>query len=277
VSDTQASITGIDPTTLAGMYRFAWADGSTDAALARLSTDGAILKRAFARSVGLEEGGRFVLRSSDGTRATLVVRGIYQPPRFAELTGGVVVSQRTFDRIVPRPLNAFTLVRGNVSPERLERALEAYPDAKVQTEAEFVANQAEFIDSLTNMLLILLGLSIVVGLFGMVNTLVLAVFERTRELGMLRAVGMSRRQVRRMVRHESVITALIGATLGIPLGIGLAAALTHGLEPYGVEFELPAAPLVAFTVLAIASGLVAAIAPARRASRLDVLAALQYE
>ena len=105
----------------------------------------------------------------------------------------------------------------------------------------------------------------------------LAVFERTRELGMLRAVGMTRRQARRMIRQESVITALIGAALGLPLGIGLAALVTQSLAQYGVTFSLPTGTLAVFTVVAIVAGMLAAIAPARRAARLNVLEALQYE
>jgi putative ABC transport system permease protein len=111
----------------------------------------------------------------------------------------------------------------------------------------------------------------------MVNTVALSVFERTRELGMLRAIGMTRRQARRMVRHESVITALIGAALGLPLGIFLAALVTRGLADEGVAFSLPVVPLVVFTLIALGAGLVAAALPARRASRLNVLEALQYE
>jgi putative ABC transport system permease protein len=111
----------------------------------------------------------------------------------------------------------------------------------------------------------------------MVNTVVLSLFERTRELGMMRAVGLTRRQARRMVRHESVITALIGAALGLPLGILLAASVTHALGRYGVAFSFPVVSIVAFTVTAIVAGVLAAVAPARRASKLDVLAALQYE
>jgi putative ABC transport system permease protein len=118
---------------------------------------------------------------------------------------------------------------------------------------------------------------VIVSLFGIVNTLVLSVFERTRELGMLRAVGMTRRQVRRMVRHESVITALIGSTLGIAVGLFLAALATGALSEYEVEFALPAGQLVAFTVVAAVAGVVAAILPAARAAKLDPLAALQYE
>jgi putative ABC transport system permease protein len=118
---------------------------------------------------------------------------------------------------------------------------------------------------------------VVVSLFGMVNTLALSVFERTRELGLLRAVGMTRRQARRMIRHEGIITALIGATLGLPLGMFLAALVTLGLEDEGVGFSVPTGTLVVFAVIAIVAGVFAAIFPARRASRLNVLEALQYE
>ena len=127
------------------------------------------------------------------------------------------------------------------------------------------------------MLYVLLALSVIVSLFGMINTLVLSVFERTREIGMLRAIGLTRRQTRRMVRHESVITALIGAALGIPLGIGLAAAVTGALAKYGLSLSIPVGPLVAFGIVAAVAGIIAAVMPARRAARLNVLQALQYE
>jgi putative ABC transport system permease protein len=106
---------------------------------------------------------------------------------------------------------------------------------------------------------------------------VLSVFERTRELGMLRAVGMTRRQARRMIRHESVITALIGAALGLGLGVFLGALVTQAMSDYDIPLTLPVAPLVAFTVVAVLAGIGAAIMPARRASRLNVLDALHYE
>ncbi len=120
----------------------------------------------------------------------------------------------------------------------------------------------------------LLSLSIVVSLFGIVNTLVLTVFERTRELGMLRAIGMSRRQVRRMIRYESVITALLGATFGIPLGILLAALIGATID-FGT-FTVPIGTLIVFVIAAVITGLIAAIWPARRAGKLNVLAALSY-
>ena len=127
------------------------------------------------------------------------------------------------------------------------------------------------------MVYVLLALSVIVSLFGMVDTLVLSVFERTRELGMLRAVGMSRRQTRRMVRHESIITALIGAAIGLPLGLGLAWVVIHRLSSVGVHYQLPVTTLVVFVGVAAIAGIGAAVLPARRASRLNVLTALQYE
>ena len=127
------------------------------------------------------------------------------------------------------------------------------------------------------MLYVLLAFSIVVSLFGMVNTLVLSVFERTRELGMLRAIGMTRRQVRRMIRHESVITALIGAALGLGLGLFLAALATRALSEYDVDLSVPVPTLVAFTLVAVLAGIGAAILRPAGPSRLGVLDALHYE
>ena len=125
------------------------------------------------------------------------------------------------------------------------------------------------------MFYVLLALSVIVSVFGIVNTLVLTVFERTREIGMLRAIGMTRPQVRRMIRQESVITALIGGVLGILLGIVLGGLLIYKVD--FIVFSLPVISLIVFALAAIFVGILAAIFPARRASRLNILEALQYE
>ncbi len=178
----------------------------------------------------------------------------------------------------PQNVFAFVDMTGGVTPQNtttLNKALASFPDAKLQTESQFKKQQESGINVFLNLLYVLLSLSIVVSLFGIVNTLVLSVFERTRELGMLRAVGMTRRQTRRMIRHESVVTALIGAALGIPLGVGLAILVGEALGSFTIA--IPWGTLIAFVIAAIIAGLVAAIFPARRAARLNVLEALQYE
>jgi putative ABC transport system permease protein len=126
-----------------------------------------------------------------------------------------------------------------------------------------------------NILYVLLALSVLVSFFGIINTLILTVFERTREIGMLRAVGMTRRQVRRLIRHESVVTALIGAAIGIVLGIVLAGLLIARVD--FIQFSLPVTQLIVFAIAAVIVGIVAAIFPARRAAKLNPLEALHYE
>jgi putative ABC transport system permease protein len=277
IGKAQVSVDGVDPKTVSGLYHFEWRRGSSDATLAELSSGGALVKESFAKKNGLELGEQFILLGSGGDPVSLHVAGFYQPPRVAELLGGVIVSQSAFETAFPRAQNSFTLIDGTPTQHGLERAVAAFPDTKVQTHDEFVKNQTSFMSSLLNLLYVLLALSVVISLFGMINTLVLSVWERTREIGMLRAVGMTRRQTRRMVRHESVITGLIGAGLGMPVGVLLAYAVTHALSRFGVEFELSAVTLVRFVLVGVTAGTIAAIVPARRASRLNVLEALQYQ
>ena len=142
---------------------------------------------------------------------------------------------------------------------------------------ELKESREKQVDSLVNLFYALLLLAIVISLFGIANTLALSIHERTRELGMLRAIGMSRRQVRTMIRYEAVITALIGAILGMALGIIFAALIAQPLKDEGFTLSYPIGSLIVLLVLAALAGVLAAIAPARRASRLDVLESLQYE
>jgi putative ABC transport system permease protein len=274
-------ITGLDPATITKVYRFDWQHGS-NAVLGQLGGNGAILSDDFADQKDLKVGSRFQILSSDGRRGNFVVRGIYQPPPFYPLLGAVSINTNRFDTLYERPRNQFTFINGtggttSQEESRIEQALAPFPDAKVLTRQQWIADQEADLNQFLNLLYLLLALSVVVSLFGMVNTLVLSVFERTRELGMLRAVGMTRRQVRRMVRHESVITALIGAALGLPLGIFLAALVTQALSQFELQFSIPVGTLLIFVVVAIIAGLGAAVVPARRAARLNVLQALQYE
>jgi putative ABC transport system permease protein len=208
------------------------------------------------------------------------VKGIFDPPTGGSPFGHVTFSAATFDRAYPNPENLFTFIqmRGGDTPANtaaLEKTLEDFPNAKAQTRDEFVDNQIGPLKSILNILYVLLALSVFVSFFGIINTLVLTVFERTRELGMLRAIGMTRRQVRRMVRQESVITALIGGALGLLLGVVLGGLFVARLD--FISFSLPVGQLVVFAIAAVIVGVVAAIFPARRAAKLNPLEALQYE
>jgi putative ABC transport system permease protein len=272
VAGEETRVSGIDPASIGRFYNYTWTHGS----LAGMDDRGAIVSDRYAAQHSLKVGSPLTVQSSSGEKLAVRVTGIYDAPNMDALLGDVSISQTAFDGAFARPQNQFTFVAGS-SEAALAGSIGDYPDAKLTTETEFTKSRTDGLAMILKLLYVLLGFSVVVSLFGMVNTLVLAVYERTRELGMLRAVGMTRRQARRMIRHESIITALIGAAMGIPLGIFLSALVTQALSEYGIGMSLPAAELVAFTTVAVIAGVLAAIVPARRASRIDVLNALQYE
>ena len=220
--------------------------------------------------------------SPNGKSLDLQVKGIYDAPAFWQMLGSVSIPVDTFDATFNDPKNLYTFITTpDGAPPETQQALEAavadFPGVKVDTRDGFSQAQQDSVKPVLYMFYVLLALSVLVSLFGIVNTLVLSVFERTRELGMLRAIGMTRRQVRRMIRHEGIVTALIGAALGIGLGIALAALVTAALSSEGLVFSVPVISLIVFVIIAIVAGMLAAIFPARRAARLNVLQALQYE
>jgi putative ABC transport system permease protein len=277
VAGEEQAVTGIDPATIGHFYTFEWTEGS-DAEVGRLGMDGALVTKSYADDHGVAVGERLAIQAPSGDELNVVVRGIYDPPEIDQLLGSVSVSQQAFDATFPQPKNLFTFLDAGPDAEtELTAATRGFNDAEFHTGAEYGKDRTKDFASFLAMLYVLLAFSVVVSLFGMVNTLVLSVFERTRELGMLRAIGMTRRQARRMIRHEGVITALIGAALGLPLGVFLAALVTEALSTYDVSMSVPVPMLAAFTVVAVLAGVAAAILPARRASRLNVLDALHYE
>jgi putative ABC transport system permease protein len=256
-----------------------WSDGS-QAVFGELGSDGVFVDDGFAEDHNLTVGSPIRITVPSGTVVPLVLKGIFDPPAGGSPFGTVTLSSATFDKNYDQPENLFSFVKmkGGVTDantQALENALTDFPNAKAQTRDDFKDNQVSFLNNILNVLYLLLALSVIVSLFGIINTLVLTVFERTREIGTLRAVGMTRRQVRRMIRYESVITALIGAALGIILGIVLAGLLTARVD--FINFDVPVTQIVVFAIAAILVGILAAILPARRAARLNVLNALQYE
>ena len=282
---SQATVSGLDTANVDRFFHFTWVDGS-NATLAKLGADGAVVLKSFAKDHHLRVGDDLTVETADGNVGLLVVRGIHKPAGLDSLLGSIAISNRAYGTLFPRPRNtmAFVATTDGASRSRLEAVLNRYPDVTLNTESEFVQDQNAWIDKMLKLLYVLLGLSVLVSLFGIVNTLVLSIVERTRELGALRAVGMTRRQMRRMIRHESVITALIGTTMGIVLGIGLAALVIRRLSDYsvstggdGMHLAVPILSLAVFAIVAVCAGILAAVLPARRAGKLNVLQALQYE
>jgi putative ABC transport system permease protein len=159
----------------------------------------------------------------------------------------------------------------------LERVLEPFPSVNVQDQEEFRETQESQIDQFLNLVYVLLALAVVIALIGIANALALSIFERTHELGLLRAVGMTRRQLRGMVRYEAVIIAVFGTLLGLVLGVAFGIAMVQALSSEGIILGIPVDQLVVFVILAGLAGLLAGVWPARRAAHLDVLDAISHE
>jgi putative ABC transport system permease protein len=258
-----------------------WEEGGPGT-LRRLGERQVILEDSFASGNDLEVGDEVRFLTQIGARPTFTAVGEFEDK--AELLGSAIVTQRVMTRRFDQREDALAFVKlaPGANPEEVQGALTKlierdFPVADVEDRQQLVETQEEQINSLLGLIYALLGLAIVVSLFGIANTLALSIHERTRELGMLRAIGMSRRQVRTMVRYEAVITALIGAFLGMVLGVIFAALIAQPLKDEGFVLSYPIDALALLLVFAALAGVIAAIAPARRASRLDVLQSLQYE
>jgi len=246
----------------------------------RVSADEDYEVRYFAKQHRISVGRRFRLTGPTGHTATFTAIAEYRDP---QLLQGVMVDLARFRALSPArdPMAYFVrFLHGsdaNAGRQRVQAALRAFPAAKVRTRAEYSHWLTKQLDQLVYLLYALLAMSVVISMFGIANSLFLSIHERTRELGMLRAVGATAGQVRRMVRYESVITSLIGGVLGIVVGVLLAWLTTFAVKDLGVGFSVPVPQLVALLVLAVVVGAVGAIAPARRAARLNILDAVHSE
>jgi putative ABC transport system permease protein len=274
-------VSGVDPPTVSDLLTLDWEEGSPDT-LAQLSSAGTVVDDAWASSHDVEVGDRITVRTPLEEDVRLTVDGTIKDN--ADLLGTLIVTEQTLRSRFGAREPVMTLVRleeganAEAVKERIEERVDRrFPTVDTLNQQELKDNQEEQIQQLVSFFYVLLALAIVISLLGIVTTLALSIHERTRELGMLRAVGMSRRQVRRLVRYESVITALIGAILGTILGIIFAALVSRPLADEGFELAYPIDTLIVLLVLAALAGVLAAIVPARRAARLDVLRALAYE
>jgi putative ABC transport system permease protein len=274
----EASVTAIDPATFPEVYKPRLKQGS----LRTLDDAGVVVSKKYGDSHDVAVGDTVALTTPEGRRLRLTVRGI------ADDRSGLLADLTVTDRLAATAFGerqvalVFVALTPGADARRtqktIERVLKArFPVAEVLTAKEFKERQGRGIAQLLGLIYVLLALSLIVSLFGIVNTLALSIHERTRELGMLRAIGASRRQVKRMIRYEAVITSVIGAVLGLAIGCVLAVAVAQPLHDDGFVLSFPVVTLVALVVLAALAGVVTAIGPARRAAKLDVLRALAYE
>jgi len=258
-----------------------WKQGGPSA-LRGLRGDEAIVADDFASSHNLALGDSFQLLTQTRARPRFRVVGEFESK--LGVLGSVLVTQPVMAREFAQTQDLFDFVKVEEGADEAKvQALltvgseRLFPVTEVLNQGELKEERENQIDGLVKLVYALLFFAILISIFGIANTLALSIHERTRELGMLRAIGMSRRQVRTMIRYEAVITALIGAILGMVLGVVFAALIAQPLKDEGFTLSYPIGSLVLLLVFAAAIGVIAAIWPARRASRLDVLQSLQYE
>jgi putative ABC transport system permease protein len=281
-SSSNASITAIEPSTFERAYRVEWKQGS-NATLLALGRTGTVVTKGYASSHHLKVGQTVSVLTPTGQHVPLTVLGIANDNArlLGDLTIGLPLARAAFGQRED-DLDFATYapgVRNSQVQPVVDRLLARYlPQVRSRTAAQFKQDQANQINTLLALIYVLLALSVIVSLFGIVNTLILSIYERTRELGMLRAIGTSRRQVRQMIRYESVITALIGGVFGLVIGVvGAILFTTIALSGSGYVQSIPVGTLIVLLVVAALAGLIAAQLPARRAARLDLLQALAGE
>jgi putative ABC transport system permease protein len=278
---SRASLFALNPVEFGRVWQFDWLNGGSDALLGRLGSTGtALLEQQSASSLHLKVGQSFTMETSSGQSARVRVIGLYRDP--INLSG-VIVGSSTYATLFSQPQLFLVLAKAapgsspTATTAAVKAALAGEPTAKVQTATEYKDAAVKQVNQLLALLYALLAMSVIISLFGIVNTLVLSVFERTREIGLLRAIGTSRSQVRATVRYESVITSVIGAIMGIVVGVIFAYVVTSRFASQGITFSIPGVQLVAFLIVGVIVGVIAAILPARRAAKINILDAIHYE
>jgi putative ABC transport system permease protein len=276
-----AGATGLDPATAPDVFEFDWHKGSS-VTFSSLGPNDAVIDRKFGEKNNIDVGDRMQVTTPTGKHTVYTVRGSINDN--ADFVGDYVLPIKTLARDFDQRKDDIVLIdlqpAANVPVvrQRIKHLLDTrFPTVENLDQQGLKDKQGAQFDQLLMLIYALLSLAVVVSLFGIVNTLVLSIYERTRELGMLRAIGMSRRQVKQVIRYESVITALMGAVLGMVIGVALALVISRPISDEGFILTFPVLSLVIFLILAAIAGVLAAIPPARRAARLNVLEALAYE
>jgi putative ABC transport system permease protein len=276
------TVGGMDPEQIDDVVALDFVSGGA----AGLEENGVLLAQETADKIGATTGDTIPVQFSRGT-LPLTVRGVYRNENFIGIFGQaipVVVARGLVDEAAGTSQDTAVLVRSvpgkhDAAGPAMEGALNnEFPNIKVLTRDEFRDEQQQTVDQFLTVLVAILALSALIAILGIVNTLALSVFERTHELGLLRVVGMSEREVRRMVRWESVVIAVIGAIVGVALGVLWGWAFARALRDQGLSvFRIPTVEVIVFLIAAVVSGVIAAVFPAWRASRLDVLDAIATE
>ncbi len=271
----EVPFTSIDPRTVEDVLDLGMVEGQ----VGDLTQDGMIVEEEFAATQGWQVGDAVPAAFAGTPVGDLEVEGLYEGQGVVNTE--LVITGAAHTAYVPDRLEgaAMVLVEDGQDvatvKDRIAETLADQPDATVMDQEEFEGSMASFVDQIMGLITVLLLLAVVIALLGIVNTLALSVFERTRELGLLRAVGMTRGQVRAMVRWESVVISVIGALVGAALGTGLGLALTRTMAEDGIDqTAVPVGQLGLYVVAAAVAGVIAAFGPARRASNVDVLRAV---
>jgi putative ABC transport system permease protein len=267
-------ITVVDPSTVGSVFDLGFVEGQ----ITDLTPEGVMVSKSKAKSDDLKIGSPFELTLTDGTPRQLTVQGIYKED---DLAGPITVDRHLFDgsAVDQYDFGVYITKAQGVSEADAQAAIakvaEGFPNGELQSRSEYIDSQAEGVMQVVRFIYVLLTLSIIIAAVGIVITLVLSVFERRRELGLVRAVGMSRSQVRSSVRWESVITAFLGTVQGVLIGLLLGYAIVVALRNQGLKtFTVPWAAIIFVLVFAFIIGVVAAIYPARKATKIDILDAI---
>ncbi len=274
-------ITGLD-SNLTSVANLDWTDGD-DATFENLRPDQAIAEEQWAADHGIAVGDQVEVTAQSGRKVTVEVAGTVRD-EVQLLVPTLALPIDTVRAKFDSNVDFLDLVgfEADADVDQTEAAVKAlvekrFPQAQAQSQQELKDSQSDAINQLLAVIYVLLALSVIISLFGVVNTLVLTIYERTREIGMLRAIGASRSQIRRMVRYESLITAMIGAIIGAVIGIAVAVAAVEALSDEGLVLGIPVVGIVLVLILAGLAGILAGFWPARRASKIEVMEALQYE
>jgi len=241
--------------------------------------DGMLVSEDLAESNKWTVGSAVPVLFPDGKTERLRVVGVYAKN---DVVGPRVLAEETYLAHTARPKVQGVVVEaarpGAATKQAIERTLADYPNLKVQDRTGLKKEAARQVDQFVTFLTVLLVMSVIIAAVGVINTLALSVIERTREIGLLRAIGTSRRQLRRIIRLESIVIAVFGAVLGIAIGVVFGAALQRALEGEGLTvLSVPVATLAVYVVVAAVIGVLAAVWPAWRAGRMDVLKAIATE